>query len=358
MEQPFRYSGQRAIVSRRTAFLGGFGALALAASVGFAVYLGDGLQWRLSPVTLRFYLASREHNALRSDCLHGSGQRSTAASLCTSSAPETGNRYDIVVWGDSHGDALFPAFAAIGERHGLAARQATKRGCPPLLGAERVDEGRRAKRFGTSSCEKYNDGMLQELTKGQRPSLVILVARWSMYTETTTDVAGGRRIFMVDDENQNYDVETSRKVVSRALGRTIDAVTALGIPVLLVGQSPEFFQDPNICFVERAMLRRDARDCLAQPRAIADQRLRVSEEILSKTANGRSGATYVSLAAILCDKEICRAMDNDQPLYEDKNHLDLAGAFFVGRALSETPDLERLFMPQSSTYASIHHFRN
>ena len=262
------------------------------------------------------------------------------------------------MWGDSHGDALFPAFAAIGERHGLAARQATKRGCPPLLGAEKVDEGRRAKRFGTSSCEKYNNGMLQELTKGQRPSLVILVARWSMYTETTTDVAGGRRIFMVDDENQNYDVETSRKVVSRALGRTIDAVTALGIPVLLVGQSPEFFQDPNICFVERAMLRRDARDCLAQPRAIADQRLRASEEILSKAASGRSGATYVSLAAILCDKEICRATDNDQPLYEDKNHLDLAGAFFVGRALSETPDLERLFMPQSSTYASIHHFRN
>ena len=45
-------------------------------------------------------------------------------------------------------------------------------------------------------------------------------------------------------------------------------------------------------------------------------------------------------------------MDNDQPLYEDKSHLDLAQAFFVGRALSETADLEQLFMPRSTTYAS------
>jgi hypothetical protein len=357
VEQPFRYGRATAIISRRAAFAGGLGGLALASLIGIGLYLGDGWQWRLRPDTLRFYLASEDHNVLRPDCLYRSGHSPTPASRCISPASKARDGYDIIVWGDSHGDALFPAIAAIGQSHGLATRQVTKRGCPPLLGAEIVDE-RRAKPFGPRTCEKYNNEMLQELQQHPRPSLVVLVARWSMYTETSTAVGGGRRIFMVDGEHQTHDIETSRKVVSRALERTLDAIATLGIPVLLVGQAPEFHQDPNICFVERTLLRRDVSDCLAQPRAVADQRLGPSEEILLKVASDRWSTTYISLASILCDKEICRAADNNQPLYEDNNHLDLSGARVVGRAFSERPSVARLFAPQGSAYASIHRWTN
>lgn len=356
VERPFRYGEGGATFSQRAYFVGGLSALALVACVGGAIYLGDGLQGRLGPETLRFYLASHDHNALRADCLEGSRHPPPTASRCTRPALKAGDTPGIVVWGDSHGDALFPAIVTIGQNRGLSTRQVTKKGCPPLLGAERVDDDGRRPRVGTSACAEFNTAMLQELQKGPRPSLVILVARWSMYTETTTDLAGGRRVFLIDDENQVLDIETSREVLSRALGRMVDAITALGIPVLLVGQPPEFFQDPNVCYVERAMSRRDVSDCLRLPRPVADQRLRASKQILQKIASGRSAATYVGLDSILCDDQVCWAKADDQPLYEDKNHLSLSAARFVGTALLETPNLQPLFVPQGlSARASIHH---
>ena len=169
-------------------------------------------------------------------------------------------------------------------------------------------------------------------------------------------LAGGRRIFLVDDENKQLDIETSRKVLSRALVRTVDAINALGIRVLLIGQPPEFFQDPNVCFVERSILGRDVSDCLRQPRQLVDQRLRASKEILQKVTSGRSATTYLSLDSILCDDQVCRTWEGDQPLYEDGNHLDLSGARVIGKALAEMPTLGLLFVTQGgSTHAALSH---
>ncbi len=339
VEQPFRRD-RGAMVSPRACFVGGLGSLALAACVGLVVYLGGGLPWRLGPETLQFYLASHDHNALRSQCLDGAGHAPSPESRCTSPEPKAGDSSDVVVWGDSHGDALFPAIAAIGQTHGLTTRQVTKKACPPLLGAERVESGRSSNLFGTSVCERYNAAMIEELQKGPRPSLVILVARWSIYTETTTDVDGGRRVYLIDAEHKSLDIETSREVFARALGRTVDAITALEIPVLLIGQPPEFFQDPNICVVERNLSHRDVSECLRLSRQVADRRLRASKKILLKVASGRSATTYVSLDSILCDDQFCWAKKDGQPLYEDKNHIDLSGARVVAKALADTPRLE------------------
>ena len=142
VERPFRFGRQKATISPRLAFLGGFGALGLTAFVGATIYLDGGLQGRLAPETLRTYLVSRDHNALRDECLSGSGRRTPLpAPLCTSPAVKAGDTSDIIVWGDSHGDALFPAIAMIGQAHGLSTRQVTKLACPPLLGAERAAVG-------------------------------------------------------------------------------------------------------------------------------------------------------------------------------------------------------------------------
>ena len=357
VERPFRYGERKATVSPRLAFTRGLGALGLAACVGGVVYLGDGLPGRLGPDTLRFYLPSRDHNALREECLGGSARMLPAASRCTKPALKPGNSYDIVVWGDSHGDALFPAIAAIGQSYGLATRQATRQACPPILGAQRAGLGY-IKRGRADVCEKFKSALWQELKREPRPSLVVIVARWSMYTETSTEFTRGRRVFLIDDQGKALDIETSRKVLARSLGRTVDAITALGIRVLLIGQPPEFFQDPNICFVERSILRRDVGDCLEQSRQVANERLRVSKEILQSVASGRSGATYVSLDSILCDGQTCRTWKDGRPLYADKSHIDLTGARVIGKALAEMPSVTSLFVPQASTHASIHLLRH
>ena len=147
-----------------------------------------------------------------------------------------------------------------------------------------------------------------------------------MYAETMTGFAGGRRVFLVDDENKQLDLETSRKVFSHALARTVEAINALGIRVLLIGQPPEFFQDPNVCVVERSISGRDVNDCLRQPRQLADQRLHASKAILQSVARRRSATTYLSLDSILCDDKVCRTSEGDKPLYEDKNSSRSVGS--------------------------------
>ena len=356
VERPFRYGERRAAGSQRAYFVGGLGALGLAACVGGAIYLGDGLPWRLGPEPLRVYLASGEHNPLRAECLGGSGNKPSAASHCTTPGLKVGNTYDILVWGDSHGDALFPAIAMIGENHGLSTRAVDQEGLSATSRRRESELGWVPKRGRTVACTKYNAALLQELKEGPRPSLVVIAARWSMYAETTTGFARGRRVFLVDDENKQLDIETSRKVLSRALVRTVDAISALGIRVLLIGQPPEFFQNPNVCYVERSILRRDVGDCLREPRQLVDQRLRASKAILQSVASGRSATTYVSLDSVLCDDQVCRTWEGDQPLYEDGTHLDLSGARVIGRALSEMPSFASLIVTQgASSLAAICH---
>ena len=224
------------------------------------------------------------------------------------------------------GDALFPAIAMIGEKHGLATRQVTKMACPPILGAERVSAGWAPKRGKASPCTRFNDEVWEELKDSPRPNLVVIAARWSMYAETMTGFAGGRRVFLVDDENKQLDLETSRKVFSHALARTVEAINALGIRVLLIGQPPEFFQDPNVCVVERSISGRDIKDCLRKPRQLVDQRLHASKAILQSVARRRSATTYLSLDSILCDDKVCRTSEGDKPLYEDRDLSQFVGS--------------------------------
>jgi SGNH domain (fused to AT3 domains) len=85
-----------------------------------------------------------------------------------------------------------------------------------------------------------------------------------------------------------------------------------------------------------------------------DQRLRASNAIMQSVVSGRTDTAYVSLDSILCDDQVCRASEGDQPLYEDGNHLDLSGALVIGKVLSEMPNLASLFVPQrGNTHAEI-----
>ena len=166
---------------------------------------------------------------------------------------------------------------------------------------------------------------MKELKRNPRPKLVVIAARWSMYAETSTEFTGGRRVFLIDDQDKALDVETSRKVLARALAKTVDTINALGVRVLLIGQVPEYFQDPNVCFVERSILRRDASDCFKQSRQVVDQRLYASKEILQNVASGRSATTYLSLDSILCDDQVCRTREGDEPLYRDTSSSRFVG---------------------------------
>jgi peptidoglycan/LPS O-acetylase OafA/YrhL len=302
VERPFRHAAATARISPQLLFVGGLGSLAVIGCVSLVVF-AHGLPNRIGHGARRFYFVARSKIELPHD---------PAA--------------DILVWGDSHAQAFARAALIIGQHYGLTVRESGTQNCPPLIGAHRVGGGY------SRDCDAINRALLHRLQQGPRPRVAILVARWSLYQGLASRDGP---VFEIDDQEQTLDAETSTRVLERSLTRTVDALDALGIAVVLVGQAPEFPEHPNSCFVRRIWRKEpNAADCLTMPREQSDRRLSTSKAILTELAKTHKATLYVGLDEILCKGGTCRAAEDHRPLYHDDNHLSLFGSYVVGRKLA------------------------
>jgi hypothetical protein len=335
IERPYRQKRHDGVSSPTPYLIGGAGAIAAMAGIGLVLNATLGLPGRLDPQALRFYEASNAVNPLRSQC-HTEGNVPRPAAFCT--VPASRDRdYDILVWGDSHADAFFPAVRIVAERNGLSVRQATKSGCPPLLGANRVD--RRREGASVHKCAEYNQLML-ELVRKLRPKLVILAARWSLFTLARANQAS----FIVDSKGAELSADGSTGALKRSLERTVDAINDLGVPVVLIGQAPEINSDPNICYVLNRMHRKSVSPCLRQTADEAAALLGRSNDILTEIAGVRPNVRLLRLDQLFCEGGICSADRNGEPLYNDGSHISLYAARHIAAAL-QSPPHDELFRP-------------
>jgi peptidoglycan/LPS O-acetylase OafA/YrhL len=338
VERPFRYPAGSA---RQLAFAGGLGSLLFVAAIGMSLKLSNGLPQRLDSETERFYTASRSHNPLRRYC-HVNDAVPAAASRCIEPQPSGGAPgYKVLMWGDSHADALFPAAVAIAQQFAVSARQTSKSGCPPLLNVSRV---------GTASvhCREFNDAVMRMIA-ADRPKLVILAARWSQYVRADPS---GKQTLLIDEHDQTADVETSRKIMARSLALTLKTLEGLGVAALVVGQAPEFPWNPNVCFVQRRMYHRDATECLREPQDVTQKRLEVSTKILLAATSRVARAALISSEEIFCKEGNCVAERNGQPLYQDNHHLGREGAVIVGALASQNLLVKEVFSEARHSFSS------
>jgi peptidoglycan/LPS O-acetylase OafA/YrhL len=313
VERPFRQSAATTRISPQLLFAGGLGSLAVIGCIGLTLVFAHGLPNRIGHEAQRFYFDGKRKIEL---------SHNPAA--------------DILVWGDSHAQAFARAALIIGQHYGLTVGESGTLNCPPLIGAHRVGGGY------SRDCDTINRALLEQLQRGPRPRVAILVARWSLYQGGTSQDGP---VFEIDDQEQTLDAETSTRVLERSLSRTVDALEALGIAVVLVGQAPEFPEHPNSCFVRRTWHKEpNAADCLTMPREQSDRRLNTSKAILTELAKTHKAALYVGLDKILCKAGTCRAAEDHRPLYYDDNHLSLFGSYLVGRTLLRRPSkLDSIF---------------
>jgi hypothetical protein len=312
VEMPFRQMSATPFITRRT-FM--YGATASLAAIGIGHMLTSGLPGRLDEESRRF--ATKSINPLRKMC-HSYGERDVPypAAQCIVPAAKADQAYDILVWGDSHADAFFPVLASIGNKLSLRSRQATKAACLPLIGVEEMNSAGRI----NDRCGLYNNEMVKMLQQEPRPKLVILVGRWSKFTEH-----GGRR-YLVTDNQQARGYESSRANLRQSLVDTVNTINKLGISVLLVSQAPEFKSDPNFCFIRRRMFRSDTTDCIRRTRKGVDAELIMSNQFVIEAANQAPLATVLRLDNVLCDEVYCWAAKDGKPLYNDDDHINAHAA--------------------------------
>lgn len=323
VEQVFR---KRNVLTRNRVFAMGAVGSAMFVAFGLVGYLNNGFNQRFNiDQGLDREFAETD---IRSQC-HGNPDSSgNGVDFCLFGMANTQTTPDLAVFGDSHSEALLPAFDAAAKRHGETIVHIGLGGCPPLLGLD-VANGNYAPGICTALANREF-----EYIKSAGIKRVALVARWTMYTDGDYDKAELSRYFLVSDESRIKSREASRQVFTQALERTIEAYRSIGTQIYVVAQVPQQMINPKNLYYRLARQKQAPEDENQQllddvsvPRAKHDALQRYSRELfMAQSQQGR--IKLVSLDNTFCNGKACLIGDGHS-WYQDFNHLNARGAKLI-----------------------------
>ncbi len=283
VEQPFRRPA--AALTRRRVLAGGLGAIALAGLLGFAGIAGRGFPGRFPGFAERPPPDETPWKIGRCFLNIDPDYRDWSPSDCTRIA--TGPR-KVMLWGDSYAGQYVPGILANAAALHATVIQYTAAGCPPVLAY---------RSFSKPGCQAFNAHAL-DVIRQEHVQTVILAGRWTGFSQIGLDL--------------------------QQIGGTLAVLDAMGVRVVLVGQSPEFAADaPVIAFLK------GSRDPGAVNRWTVAFPLAINETL--RRIAGRHA--FIDPMAPLCDGPTCTYEDRGTFLFDDFGHLSAVGSSRAVRRL-------------------------
>jgi peptidoglycan/LPS O-acetylase OafA/YrhL len=330
VETPFR---ARKPVATAAPILARYGLVSvLVGALGISTHLADGFIDLAHTEVARAELARRDGNPLSGTCLRWQAQTGELAGTeCVTDSDRFPAR--IVLWGDSHADALAPGLVDYAKRHGRALYQLTMASCPPLLGA-RV-EGPVGHFDG---CTKFNEDVIRYITQTPAVEVVALSARWTVYTENkrVSKEDSGPITYLVDETDRARTSETSRRVFARTLDNTVAALRASGKKVVILGPVPALGINIPTCLARNYLPLGGQKSCAALFERVA-ARNEATIKVIQAVTVAHPGVCVFYPHTVLCNQKECPGTHGDKILYVDDDHLSATGAI----ALSQHFDFER-----------------
>ena len=316
VERPFR---TRRLFSTRPALFRACAAAGVAVAVGGgAVALAKGLPQRLSPRIDALAAGADDHNPYRDRCFALTAEDLHAGRFCRIGVD---GQPTLMVWGDSHADAVMAAFDAEAKAHGIAGIDVTHGSCPPLLGVE-VHERE------DNLCPPLSAAALDVIERYDIRK-VVLAGRWGGYAEGALYVAGAPPVLLRETGSSAAPPKTWRDnhvVFARALERTFARLTGEGRQVYVLAPIPEVDRPVPETLAKAAMLRRPVD--FAPTRQAYEARQGFTRATLHRMAL-RYGVVEIDPAASLCGPQRCRLTLDGRSLYYDADHLSVRGAMFL-----------------------------
>jgi len=313
IEQPWRESRPR------WSHLGlAIAAAALLFAVGLAELLSNGFPGRISNGVV---LEETDINPMRASCLlWGPAPRALAPppDCIAGTAKGAGT---VLVWGDSHADAIAPGVLAWARAHGLQLRQATRAGCAPLLDTRVVTSGQ----GDDPACARFNTAVLRTIATEPNIRLVVLSARWPLYLNALP------RMAYYDPAMHIEDASGPRGRVyplGAALDHTLDAIAASGSKarIVVVGAVPELPFSVPACVAQAKRFRLDEKRCEQAPSTDTLARADLADRQIEAALAARSAVGSIFPARQLCTASACTTVMGGDMLYYDADHLSASGA--------------------------------
>jgi SGNH domain (fused to AT3 domains) len=210
----------------------------------------------------------------------------------------------VVLWGDSHADALLPLFDLLGKRNGYAVIARTRGGCRPFYGPLGTVGIRRGE-MEIQDCARFNSAVISQLVELNKAGArtVIIASRWPPEGEK-------EKVAAADWAGQ--------------LLESVHAAHAAGLKVVLAADVPQFqYSVPN------CLARRPEAACEAV-RSDVDVVRNQAVAVLKSIAAESSDIKVWDPINELCDQSRCWVSVGDNViLFLDDNHLSVPGALWL-----------------------------
>jgi peptidoglycan/LPS O-acetylase OafA/YrhL len=311
VEQPFR---RRAILpARKPLFAAACASILAVSCVGFAIVAFKGLPRRFDAATQALLAVGGEGPP--AFCGPSGPMQSEDSPPCVLGARR--ERYDFLLWGDSHADTLAPVLSIAASEAGRTGLFAGHDICPPLLSVWSATYS------GCADMQARNDRILALIRKYDVKT-VILSARWAVYAQGNfVKLEEDLKIFLNDADSREVSFAENGLVFSRALLRTVQTLRNEGRRVVIAGPWPE----PGLRVPETLARARvfGASPEVGPTREEFFARQRVVFEAFER-ARRDWGAEIVLTHEELCAGERCKVALDGDPLYWDDDHLSRLGA--------------------------------
>ncbi len=302
VETPFRT--KKFLANRWSMIIAGVAMLGIMVGAGLFIMKHEGLPERAPEVVQAITAASLDFAEGRDECFVNAFTQSDTP--CIFGDPETADRH-LVLWGDSHGAALLPAFSELASEHGVMVSTFLAPGCLPVSGQEVDAESKKCARVGDLARAHIVSGQVED---------VVLVGRWSGIT-TTDDVGAEGK----------YDLFAIQ------LRELLHELRLTGVTATVVQQVPL-----QAAFDERTLFYEAARSgTLELTETTKSEHALFNSAInqLFRALEEEGQLKQIDPATVLCGAEVCSLQNDGVILYQDADHLNRTGALFAKPAFTE-----------------------
>ena len=235
----------------------------------------------------------------------------------------------LAIFGDSHSEAILPALDKIGKERAEKFTHIGLAGCPPFLNVDVMKGSWKPKVYETLSLKQYN------FIKDNNIKNVLLVGRWSLYTDGSYDNSG--IYYLITKKYKALDMNTSRINFQIAMKETIESYQKLGVNVYVLAQIPQQRLSADLLYPKIYFFNvKDKQGVINSQSISTDEHLKLQKfnrDVIVKLRNELK-FTYINLDNDFCDHEKCYLGTDSSSKYRDDDHVSVTGAMSLYNSLN------------------------